>query len=141
MIPMIPRYHDPDQAATWVGGLMGVMGLLLGGIGVYGITAYWVSQRAREVGIRIALGANRWGVIASVMSTGMKAPAIGAAIGLGIALITGRFPEAFLFGISPLDPATIAAVVGVLGGTTVLANFVPALRAARVDPARVLKEE
>jgi ABC-type antimicrobial peptide transport system permease subunit len=56
-------------------------------------------------------------------------------------LITGRFPEAFLFGISPLDPATIAAVVGVLGGTTVLANFVPALRAARVDPARVLKEE
>ena len=65
----------------------------------------------------------------------------GAVIGLGIALLTSRFLEAFLFGVSPLDPATIAGVIGVLGATALLANFVPALRAARVDPARVLKEE
>jgi predicted permease len=131
----------PQRIGAWVGGVIGSLGLLLGGVGVYGISAYRVARRARDVGVRMALGADTGTIIVEVLKNGMKAPVIGAGVGLAIAFGTSRFLEAFLFGVSPLDPTTFVGVIGVLGGMAFLANLIPALRAAGVDPARVLRSE
>lgn len=131
----------PQRLGAWVGGLVGAFGLLLGGVGVYGITAFWVSQRTKEVGVRIALGAGSRKVVMAVMKRGMRAPMIGAGIGLALSMVASRFLEAFIFGVSPLDPVTFVGVISVLGATAVAANLVPALRAARVDPARTLRTD
>jgi predicted permease len=117
------------------------LALLLAMVGVFGVLAYAVQQRWRELGVRIALGATTGNVLALVLSSAGRVIAVGAAVGLVAAAALGQSISAFLFGVRPLDPVTFAAVAGVLALTGVIATAAPALRAARVDPVVVLRNE
>jgi predicted permease len=112
--------------------------LLLGGVGIYGVTSYVVAQRSREIGIRMALGARRGDVSRLVLRHGLVLAALGAGVGLVAALGLTRLMSAVLFGVRPLDPATFAA--GALGAAllALTASWLPARRAAKVDPAETL---
>ena len=115
--------------------------LLLVVIGLYGIVAYSVAQRTRELGIRMALGAQRSDVLRMVIGEGMALGAAGVVIGLGGALALRRLPAGLLYGVTPTDPGTFVAVAIVLGATTLLASYLPASRASRINPAGVLGAE
>ena len=126
-----------------VGG--GLMALLLATIGIYGTVSYSVAQRRREVGIRMALGAVRSDILRVVIGQGMKVVAYGLAIGLVLGILLTRvlvslpLVSSLLFGVSAVDVATFAGVTLLLGGVALLACYIPALRAARVDPGRTLR--
>ena len=115
--------------------------LVLASIGIYGVMSYSVTQRARELGVRIALGADRTDVLRLVLRQGMGLAVLGIGIGLGAALALTRLIESQLYGVTATDPATFALVAGVLATTALLANLIPAIRATRLDPAVVLREE
>jgi ABC-type antimicrobial peptide transport system permease subunit len=131
----------PARAAATLLGLTGALALLLAAIGIYGVLSYLVSLRTREIGVRMALGARREDVVRLVVARGLRLASIGLAIGLGLALATTRFASFLLYGTSPLDPFTFASVVGLLVGTTLVATWTPARRAARVEPVVALREE
>jgi ABC-type antimicrobial peptide transport system permease subunit len=118
-----------------------VMALLLGVIGIYGVMSYVVSQRTREIGIRLALGASASGLKAMFVRHGLALAGAGVLIGLLAAAGLSRLMASLLFGISPLDPLTFAAVPIVLAAATVLASYLPARRATMVDPVEILKAE
>jgi len=115
--------------------------LALAAVGVYGVIAYSVSQRTREIGVRVALGAQRTNVLRLILGHGAVLAAAGISIGLAGALGVTRFLRAMLFGVSPFDPVSFAAVTLVLTAIAFLASYVPARRAARVDPIEALREE
>jgi putative ABC transport system permease protein len=115
--------------------------LVLASIGIYGVMSYSVTQRSRELGVRIALGARQSDVLRLVLRQGMSLALIGIAIGVGAALLLTRLIQSQLFGVRASDPLTFVAVAVLLGATALIANLVPALRAMRVDPAVVLREE
>jgi predicted permease len=121
--------------------IAGVMALLLGVIGLSGVISYAVSQRRREIGVRLALGAQVTDIRRLFMRRGLVLAGIGVAIGLGGAAASTRLMRSLLFGISPLDPITFAAVSVVLGAAAVLASYLPARRAAAVDPIETLRAE
>jgi predicted permease len=131
----------PQRLAASVAGSLGVVALLLAGIGIYGVTAFAVASRTREIGVRIALGADRARVLRLVLRQGAKLAAIGGAIGLAVALAASQLISSLLFGVSPVDPLTYAGTASVLAFVTLLATFVPARRAAAVDPIQALKAE
>jgi len=131
----------PQRIAGSVAGILGVVGLLLGAVGIYGVTAYAVSQRVREIGLRKALGAERNEMVRMVVRQGMFAPLIGMVIGLLLALAASRLLGAFLMGISPLDPVTFGGVLALLATVAFLANYLPARRAASVDPMIALRHD
>ena len=101
--------------------------------------SYAVAQRSREISIRMALGASASGILARTIGSGMALAAAGAAVGLVTALLLGRVIQGQLFGVRPLDPITLGSVVVVLGTAVLAATFLPARRAANVDPASVLR--
>ncbi|HEU4952975.1 MAG TPA: ABC transporter permease [Gemmatimonadales bacterium] len=115
--------------------------LVLASIGIYGVMSYSVTQRARELGVRIALGADRTDVLRLVLRQGMGLAVLGIGIGLAAALALTRLIESQLYGVTATDPATFAMVAAVLAMTALLANLIPAIRATRLDPAVVLREE
>ena len=115
--------------------------LVLASVGIYGVMSYSVTQRSRELGVRIALGADRSDVLRLVLRQGMGLAVLGIGIGLGAALALTRLIESQLFGVTATDPATFVLVAGVLATTALLANLIPAIRATRLDPAVVLREE
>jgi ABC-type antimicrobial peptide transport system permease subunit len=117
------------------------MALLLGIVGIYGVIAYAVSQRRREIGIRAALGAQQGELKGMFVRRGVVLASIGVAIGLGAAAALTRLMSTLLFGITPLDPVTYIAVPLILVTATVVASYVPARRAASVDPVEALKAE
>jgi predicted permease len=121
--------------------IAGGMALVLGVIGIYGVVAYVVAQRTREIGIRSALGAQPRELKRMFLRQGLALGAIGAAVGLAAAALLGRSMSALLFGVSPLDPAAYLTAVGVVVLATALATYVPARRAATVDPMRTLKAD
>ena len=124
-------------------GLLGVFGLLalaLASVGLYGILAYSVSGRQREIGVRMALGASRSAVLRLVLRQGMTLVCIGAAIGLTLSLLIGRAFASMLFGLSPADPLSLAGASVVLLLVATLACYLPALAASRMDPMRALRE-
>jgi putative ABC transport system permease protein len=123
--------------------LMAFAGLaaVLATVGVYGVMSYAAAQRQAEMGVRIALGATGGDVVSMLVGNGAKLAAIGLAVGLAIALAAGRFIESMLYGVRPLDPLAISGAVLLLGGAALLAALIPALRAARVDPALALRAE
>jgi predicted permease len=131
----------PQRIAATLLGLFGLLGLSLAGVGLYGVVSYWVSRRSREIGVRVALGAGRRRVIGTVLREGMKPVALGLAAGLVLAFGLTRFIGAVLYGISPADPVTFGSVVLVLLAAALLATWVPARRAASVDPMTVLRSE
>ncbi len=122
-------------------GLAAAVTLLLGTIGLYGVTAHVASLRTREFGIRIALGAPPSSVVGQVTRQGIALTGAGLAAGLLIFALVARFIRSLIFGVAPSDPLTLAAVALVLLGTTALASWIPARRAARVDPMEALRAD
>ena len=118
-----------------------VVSLVLGAVGVYGVTSYVIGQRTREIGIRLALGAERRRVIHEVLLKGMTPVAIGVVLGGVGALATGRAASGLLYGVSPHDPATFGGVVAFLFVVALMACWVPARRAAHVDPTESLRQD
>ena len=119
----------------------GVLGLLLASVGLYGVVAYSVSQRTREVGIRMAIGASRRDVLSLVTREGMALVAAGLTLGITTALFAARGLGSLLYGIAPNDPLTFVAVALVLATVALAANLLPARRATRVDPMVALRYE
>jgi putative ABC transport system permease protein len=117
------------------------LALMLAAVGVYGVMAYVVGQRTREVGVRLALGAQRHDVFRLVIGQGMRLAGIGVAVGLACAAGLTRYLESLLFEIEPTDPVTLAAVAGLLTIAALLACWLPARRASSVDPIVALKDE
>ncbi len=117
------------------------LALLLAAVGVAGVLSYLVSRRRREIGIRLALGASRAGVLGLVVRRGMAYAAIGIAVGTVAALFLSQALSGFLFGVEPRDPATFAVVVAILFAIAAAASAVPALRASRVNPLEALRSE
>ena len=115
--------------------------LLLAALGVYGVMAYTVAQRQREIGVRLALGADPAAIRRLVLRRGVRLAAIGLAIGLAAAVWLSRIIEALLFGVRPFDAATLVSVALLLGAMIVLASWVPARRAMRLDPVSAMREE
>jgi ABC-type antimicrobial peptide transport system permease subunit len=122
-------------------GSFGAMALILAAAGLYGTLLYTVGQRRRELGVRMALGAARTRVQRQVVNQGLVLALVGCVFGLGAAWGVGRLLESRLFGLSPTDPLTLMGTVGVLLSATLLASWLPARRASRVDPMDVLREE
>lgn len=121
--------------------IAGGMALLLGLIGIYGVISYAVSQRTREIGIRMALGAQPGAMTRMFVVHGLRLAAIGVACGLGAALPLARTMKALLFGVQPADPGTFAAVALALAAAAALAAYVPSRRTMRVDPVEALRAE
>lgn len=122
-------------------GLFATIALGLAGIGVYSVLAYLVSQGARDLGIRLALGATPGGVGRLIVKSSLAVAVIGVGIGLVGALLAARSLEALLFGVAPIDPPTFVAIPLVLVAVALAASYLPARRAARIDPARCLRSE
>jgi predicted permease len=131
----------PQRIAAAVAGSLGLVGLLLAAIGIYGVTSYAVSRRTREIGIRIALGADHGRVIRLVLRQGLALAASGVAIGVAIAAVGSKFLESLLFGVRGLDPITFGGACLLFGVVTLVASYVPARRAAGVDPIVALRNE
>jgi predicted permease len=131
----------PARVAAGFLGAFGLVALLLAAIGIYGVTSYGVAQRTREIGIRIALGASRKDVILMIVRHGMVLASIGIGIGIVGAVALTRLMEAVLYGISATDFVTFASVSLILAGVVFAAGYLPARRAARVDPMRALRYE
>ncbi len=138
---MVEGYYFAQQIAAWVAGVVGIVGLLLGAVGIYGVTAYATGQRSQEIGVRMALGARAADVVGLVMRSELRAPLAGALAGLLASVALGTLVEALLFGVSPLDPATYLAVLLLLGGVASVAILLPARRATRLDPVSTLRAE
>jgi len=133
-----PLRERPSRWSCWGSG---AMALVLGIIGIYGVISYTVSQRQREIGIRLALGAQRGNVVQMVLRQGANMALLGVAIGVGVALALTRLMASLLFGVTAHDPMTFAAVAALLLFVTLLACYVPARRASKVDPIVALRWE
>jgi hypothetical protein len=133
----------PLFAASWVGSLLGAIALMLSVSGLYGVLAYTLSHRRREIGIRMALGATARAVVRLVLHQSIRLAGLGAAIGGAVAFAALRFLSSTirLEAISLLDPRSFAAAVALVGAATLVATYAPARRATRVDPAETLRAE
>jgi ABC-type antimicrobial peptide transport system permease subunit len=122
-------------------GTFAALALILSAIGIYGVLSYVVSQRSREIGIRVAIGAQRSQVIGLVLRNGLSLALAGVLIGVALAAWAAQLMRGLLYDIRPRDPSTFIVVAILLSAVAVLASFVPAWRASRVDPVVVLKGE
>jgi len=118
-----------------------LVALSLAALGIYGVMAYSVTHRSREIGIRMALGANSRLVLGMVLSGGLRLSLLGVALGVVAALLETRVLASLIYGVSRTDPMTLAATAAVVLASAILASWVPALRATRVDPAVSLRAE
>jgi putative ABC transport system permease protein len=134
------RMARPRFYAVW-SGLFALLAAGLGIVGVYATVAFAAAQRTREIGIRIALGAQRSAVLRLVLSHGTGLAALGVAAGLHAALLLSRSLGGMLFGVTSADPLTYATVGCAVFGCAVIASLIPAIRAARIDPMTAIRHE
>jgi len=131
----------PQRFALWVSGSLGVVALLLALLGVYGVISYSVAQRTREFGVRLALGASRGTILGMVLRTGLRLVGAGVLIGAVAAFAVTRLIASFLFGVAPTDVVAFGGAALLLGGAALAASWLPARRAAGVDPMVALRAE
>jgi putative ABC transport system permease protein len=120
--------------------LFSLLALILAAVGLYGVLAYSIAQRTREIGIRIALGAQTQNILGSIIRQGFKIVGVGLAIGIAGAIALTRLIQSMLYGVSGTDPVALLTAIGILGRAAFLACLVPALRATRIDPITALRE-
>lgn len=130
-----------DRLTAWLGGLFAALALLMASLGLYGTFAYLVARRKVEIGVRMALGADRAAILRLVLGDAAVVLVIGLAAGLAGTLATGRYLEALLYDITPGDPGTLALAVLTVIAVAALATTVPARAAAGIDPAQGLSAE
>jgi ABC-type antimicrobial peptide transport system permease subunit len=130
-----------ERLLAMLSGIFGALALLLAGLGLYGLTSYAVIRRRTEIGIRMALGAQRSEVIGLVLRQSLVMTAVGIVLGLAGAAAVTRYLEGMLFGLTPLDPTTFIAVSLIFAAVATLAAFIPARRATKVDPLIALRYE
>jgi putative ABC transport system permease protein len=140
MEEVVRRTRGPWHFNMIVFSLFGAVALALAAVGLFGLVAYEVAQRSREIGVRMALGAQRGDVVRLMVMQGARPAGVGLLSGIGASILVTRVLSELLFEISPTDPATLTGVACLLGAVTVLASYVPARRAASVDPQVVLRE-
>jgi predicted permease len=131
----------PSRVAAWTLGGFGVLALLLAAIGIYGVVSYSVAQRTREIGVRMALGAKEKDVLRLVLGEGLFVIAVGLAFGLLLAFAATRVIVGFLYGVGATDPLTFVCVPLLLGFVALVASYIPARRATKVDPLVALRYE
>jgi predicted permease len=129
-----------ERVIAMLAGFFGALALLLAGLGLYGVTAYAVSRRRTEIGIRMALGADQGSVVRMVLWRVTWLVGIGILIGAGVSVWASQFVTALLYGLEPRDPVTLVAAAVVLGTVGAAAGWLPAHRASRIDPAEVLRD-
>ena len=132
--------YTSEVSATIVGSL-GLIGLLLAASGLYGVVSYTVGERTREIGIRMALGAQQSDATTLILRQALLLTGIGIALGLACTFYATRLLEGMLFGVSLRDPLTFAAVIALMCAAALLASYIPARRAAKVDPMASLRYE
>jgi predicted permease len=130
-----------NRMAAWLTASLGVLALLLTTVGLYGVTAYSVSRRTHEIGVRMALGALRGTVFISVLKDGLMLTLTGVALGTGLAVLVGRGMSNLLYGVKPLDLATLLVVATAVIAASIAALIAPARRALSVNPVDALREE
>jgi ABC-type antimicrobial peptide transport system permease subunit len=121
--------------------IAGMMALALGMVGIYGVISYTVSRRRREIGVRLALGAARAGILRQFLGQGVRVSTVACLCGLALSLAVTRLLSGLLFGVSPADATTMASVVALVLIVATLAALIPATRAAFTQPMRTLREE
>jgi putative ABC transport system permease protein len=151
--PMLPVIHTqtleaattltliPQKIAGWVAGCVGIVGVLLAAFGLYGLMAFSVVQRRREIAIRMALGSSNAGVLWLVMRQAARLALVGGAIGTALAVVCSRLLQSLLIGLGPVDPVAFGGAIALLGTIMIAAAAVPARRAAHMDPMRALRSE
>ena len=137
----LQRQVAPTRFYMILVGLFAGLAAVLAAVGLYGVVAYSVSRRTREIGLRVALGAGRDGIVRLVVGQGMRPALLGLIVGLGVALAGGRVMEALLFGVQPRDPVILGGTALLLAVVTLAAAILPAYRASRVDPVKALRAE
>jgi ABC-type antimicrobial peptide transport system permease subunit len=137
----IAKARRPIDLAASIASILAGLSLVLALVGVYGVTAYTVTQRTRELGVRIALGARPRSILVMVLRENFVTVAIGVAIGIGGAIFLGRLLTGLLYGVKPADPLALFVGCAILFVTSTLAAWGPASRAARIDPAVTLRHE
>lgn len=131
----------PQKVAAWIAGSVGTVGLLLAALGLYGLTAFSVAHRTREIAVRMALGATRGSVLSLVLGQSARLALIGGAVGLALALGVGMVLQSLLIGIRPIDPIAFGTALVSLMAVLLAASWVPARRASLLDPMRALRSE
>ena len=137
----IDQTISQERTFADLGSCFAALALLIACVGLYGAMAYTVARRTGEIGIRMALGAQRPGIIWMVLREVLALSAAGLLLGYGAARLTTRFLESFLYGLKPNDPLAIAAAIGILLAAALAAGYLPAWRASRIDPAAALRNE
>ena len=139
MQDMVQSSLAPRQFAVRLLGFFALVALFMAALGLYGVISYSVAQRTQEIGVRMALGAQARSLIALVVGQGLRLAALGVVIGLILATVLSRMLQSQFFGVSAFDPVTFASIAAVLLGAASLASYLPARRAAKVDPLRALR--
>jgi predicted permease len=136
---LVDTQFDQQNAVAMLSDLFGILALILASVGLYGVTAYTVASRTSEIGIRMALGANRLNIVGLIFRAAFVQVAIGLAVGVPAAVVVGKLMAAKLYHVGVLDPVSLIAAIGTLLFGAALASFFPARRAAGVDPVRALR--